>query len=82
MDADGVQSNEWNEITWDELKELFAKEFGADRTTEIFKCNQKSSESGLTFSHRMTKMHAQSSLGSNEPHLAIIYSAAFDILNN
>ncbi len=72
LDEEGVKSNEWYELSWTELRKLFDKEFAEKKAKEIFRANQKSGETGITYFYRMIKLHQQSKLDLDEEQLATL----------
>jgi hypothetical protein len=72
LDDEGVQSNEWYELSWAELRKLFDQEFAEKKAKEIFRANQKSGETGITYLYRMVKLHQQSKLDLDEEQLATL----------
>ena len=49
FDKNGLQTDGWAQLTWDELKQKFNKAFGAEDENGIYGRSQKPNESGLTF---------------------------------
>jgi len=72
FDEDGIQSNAWFEIDWEEIRDLFEERFGEKKAKEILKCNQKSSETGVTYFYRVVKLHKQSELDLDQEQLATL----------
>ena len=72
FDQSGIASNEWYEMKWETLRELFENEFAEKRAKEIFRTNQLAGESGLTYFYRMLKLHQQSGLDLDEEQLATL----------
>ena len=72
FDESGVASNEWYELKWETLRELFETEFAENRAKEIFRTNQAAGEAGLTYYYKMLKLHQQSGLDMDEEQLATL----------
>ena len=72
LDDEGVQSNEWYELPWTELKRIFEKEFAEEKHKEIFSRNQSAGETGITYFYKMIKLHQQSELNLDESQLAAL----------
>jgi len=72
---EGVQSNRWTEMPWEELKRLFELEFAEEKEKEILSLNQGLSETGLTYFYKMIKLHQRSGLNLDEGQLATLLLA-------
>jgi hypothetical protein len=72
LDEEGVQTTDWHELSWEELKRMFEKEFGEEKEKEIFTRNQASGETGMTFFYKMIKLHQRSQLNLDEGQLATL----------